>query len=694
MRFVGALIGIGLAVQAAEMKPYEMDWKNNSGGLVDISFLLEPPAGRGGFIRAKDGHLVKPDGRRFRIWGVNFTAAACTPSKEDTPVVAAHLTRFGLNCVRFHFLDRTAPNGLVDAARDDARALDPAQLDRLDFFIAELKRRGIYTNLNLNVGRTYKAGDGVRDFELLGFAKALTYFDARLLELQREYARQLLTHYNPYTKAEYRNEAAVAIVELVNENSIVESWFSNRLLGKATRKNPGTWTDIPASYEEALTAKYHAWLKQRGEPPVPRLRREEFAAAPRERFHTEAAFYMEMEERYFQSMYAYLKKELGVKPLVVGTSDHNHGASGYPLLHSTAKLDVVDGHVYWQHPRYTEDAATGRRTGFEIRNTPMVEDPFNSTVVELSRSAVAGKPYTVSEVNHPFPAEHAAEGIPILAAYAAFQDWDGIFWYTFEHFVPAKWGARQPGHFELRPDPVKMTQLAAGALVFLRADVRPALKTLTRTYSLEQVVESLRLPRTERPYFTPGFPLSLPLRHAVRIAGFASPVHGQFPAQEPLPLVSDTGELTWDQGWVTIQSPRAQGLIGRVSQKGRALENLSAEVENGFCAITLTSLDGAPLARSARMLLTTGARVANSGMEWNEKRTSLTNWGTAPTVIEPVTGAVLLRNLAGARKVEALPLDSAARPLGQPIAAQRTVAGWRIPLGTPATPWYLIRVGR
>jgi hypothetical protein len=128
-----------LAAQAAEMRPYPMDWRAGTGGMADVSFLLDAPAGRGGFVRVKGGHLAKPDGSRFRIWGVNFTAAACTPSKEDAPAVAAHLARFGLNCVRFHFLDRTAPNGLVDAERSDTRALDPRQLDRLDFFVAELK---------------------------------------------------------------------------------------------------------------------------------------------------------------------------------------------------------------------------------------------------------------------------------------------------------------------------------------------------------------------------------------------------------------------------------------------------------------------------------------------------------------------------------------------------------------------------
>ena len=114
--------------------------------------------------------------------------------------------------------------------------------------------------------------------------------------LQKEYAHQLLTHYNPYTKSEYRDEPAVATVELKNENSIVESWFSNRLLGKNTRKNPGTWTDIPASYEKDLTEKYNTWLRNRlsaselnelrkiagteGEDIITRLKRYEFKDAP------------------------------------------------------------------------------------------------------------------------------------------------------------------------------------------------------------------------------------------------------------------------------------------------------------------------------------------------------------------------------------------------------------------------------
>jgi hypothetical protein len=47
---------------------------------------------------------------------------------------------------------QTTPGGIF---AKDGRTLDPDQLDRLDFFIAELKKRGIYTNLNLHVSRTH-----------------------------------------------------------------------------------------------------------------------------------------------------------------------------------------------------------------------------------------------------------------------------------------------------------------------------------------------------------------------------------------------------------------------------------------------------------------------------------------------------------------------------------------------------------
>ncbi len=713
------LMWIGLLASSTmggqpEMAPYVMDWRDNAGALVDLSSLLDAPAGRDGRIVIRDGHLAKPDGTRFRIWGVNVTGSACFPKKENAPVVAAHLARFGINCVRFHFLDSNWSASLFIKGRDDTRALDPNQLDRLDYFVWELKKRGIYTNLNLNVGRNYRKNDGVRDYDYLGLAKVINYFDERVQMLHREYAKQLLTHHNPYTKSEYRTEPAVAIVELVNENSIVEAWFSDRLLGRNTKKRPGTWADITAWYADELTKQYNRWLNETRSnqqlrelrravgvgqsDPVPRLTRDQFEDAPEAQFHAEAAFYMHLEERYFKEMFAYLKEELAVKALIVGTSDHNHYRSGYPLLRSTSHCDVIDGHVYWQHPNYGTDPATGRRT-FWIRNTPMVDDPLHSPVVQLARSAVAGKPYTVSETNHPFPNEYACEGTPILAAYAAFHDWDGVFHYTFAHKHPEDWATAMPRHFELHPDPVRMTQIAAGAYLFLREDVQPACSSVDRSYSIEQVREGIRMSPSARPMFTPGFDPSLPLRHGTRITSFEK-ARSSYPQIAPTnPITSDTEELRWlsgesRTGLVTVDTERSQAMIGFVGRTGVSLSHLSAEVENRFCSIVLSAVDGLCIAEATQLLLATTARSANTGMKWNEDRTSLLDWGSGPMVIEPVQGTVTLRNLKPFASIEVIPLNSGARPLAEPIAPDIQGVTCRIPIGEPATPWYLIRIKR
>ncbi len=673
----------------ALLKPFVINHRGSVSSPADVSFLLETPAGKDGFIRVKDGHLVKGNGKRIRFWGVHLTdwsrGSVMLPPKQDVPMWASTLARHGVNLVRLHFIDLDAPRGIIDATRQDSRHFDAGQLDRLDFLVAELKKRGIYVNLNLNVGRSYKAGDGVEDAGKIRWAKGLVLFAPRLIELQKEYARNLLTHVNPYTNTEYRSEPAVAIVEMLNENGLYVGF----------RSTP--------HYDDMLTAQYNAWLRQRlnaeelaklreicgtgSDTPTPRLARDEIASAPKRRFDLETAFVVETENRFFQDMNRFLKKELGVKAPIVGTADHGHSSSAYPLLTSLARLDIIDGHVYWQHPGTREAKA------------PMVNDPSQSTIVQLSRTAVAGKPYTVSETNHPFPNDYASEGIPIIAAYGAFQDWDAIVMYTFEPKLDPGWKSYIGDPFDISLDPVRMTQMATGALTFLRADVRRAVKTVERSYTRDQVFESRRLPRSEQPYFTPGFSLSAPLQHAVRIRSFDGPLTASFKVSAAEPIISDTKELTWyrtppEAGLVTVETARTQALIGFVKAHGKALRNVETGIENEFASIVLTSMESKPLSRAGKMLLTAGSRVANNGMKCNEARTGLASQGGPPTLIEPVRGAITLRNLDRAAAVTVTALDGAGRPVGDPAPARKTPGGWVFSIGDPVTTWYVITVAR
>ncbi|PYP79837.1 MAG: hypothetical protein DMD35_06900 [Gemmatimonadetes bacterium] len=690
-----AFVAVGLPATAPAQRsdsllaPFTMEHRAADASSLDLSFLLDAPAGKRGFTRVRDGHLVRGDGTRLRLWGIHFTdwsrGSVLLPPREDSPLWAGTLARYGINCVRLHFLDLDAPRGLI-AAGSDSRHLDAQQLDRLDFLVAELEKRGIYVDLNLNVGRSYRAGDSVPDFDRIRWAKGLTLFDPRLIALQKEYARMLLTHVNPYTGKAYRDDPAVAIVEILNENGV---WVG--------------FTSTPY-YDAELTTLYNEWLAKNlpraelarlreitgaADAPVPRLKSAEVGAAPKERFLAESRFIVDVETRFYTGMRAFLRDSLGVRVPITGTADHGHSSSSYPMLMSLSKLDVVDGHVYWQHPGSPPPV-----------NTPMVNDPLHSTVVQLSRTAMAGTPYTVSEFNHPFPNEWAAEGIPIAAAYGAFQDWDAIIVYTFEPKRDASWKSYVGDPFDISLDPVRMTQMATGALAFLRSDVRPALETVSRSYAREQAFESRRLARTEQPYFTPGFPLALPLTHGVRIASLDGAPTAAYASLDTATIVSDTRQLVWrttsdHRGLVTEETDRTQALIGFVRGNRPAVKNLVVDLRNEFAAVVLSAIDAKPISSAGRLLLTAGSRVSNTGSQWNEDRTRLTQQGGAPSLIEPVTGTVTLRGLAGrVRGVSAVALDGAGKAIGAPIAATRSTAGWTLPIGAPVTTWYLVRVDR
>lgn len=700
---------LALPALAQEFRPFEVQWRPGAGVMADMSFLLDVPAGKDGFIRAERGHLYTGAGKRFRIWGVNLSFTGSLPRKEDAPDYAAHLARFGINCVRIHHLDWRTPRGIIDSRYPDSRHLDPDVHDRFDFFVNELKKRGIYVNLNLNVARAFQPADGVKDAADLGFAKAVTYFDPRIVELEQEYAHAMLAHKNPYTGLEYRNDPVVAMVEILNENSLIESWVNGRLTGKGP--NPGnpdrTWTDIPASYANDLTMRYQEWLAPRvtaadreailreaGSPPA-RLKPAEFAQASPLRFRTEAAFYMELESSFFEKMASYLKNTLKIHQPIVGTSAHSRSLSPYPLLSSTSRLDIVDAHTYWQHPRYY--MRDGKRL-WDIPNTPMVNSPENSTVMTLGRVAVKDKPFIVSEVNHPYPNEYAAEGMLIAAAYGAFHDWDGVFWYSFSHTEPSAWKPGPPSFFDIWQDPVRMAQTAAAALLFERRDVAPARKTIGRGYSRNEVPDSLRMTSKDAPLFTPGFPPLAALAHGTRVAAFDRACSYQ-PFAPSGKVTSDTGELTWtlepaDRKVVIVDTPRSQALIGFVKAAQPAARNLIASIETDFCALSLQSMEPVAIERASRLLLVAAARTANQGMTWNEKRTATLTEGTAPVTIEPVRGTVTLRNLAAAASVHLQPMDGGGKPLGSPIAAEMTPRGWQAPIGQPATVWYMVLVSR
>ena len=698
----------------AILRPFKMQWQDSENSKLNLSFLLEKPAGKDGFITIKDGHFVKPSGERFKIWGVNLVFGACFPEKSDAPKVAAYLARLGINAVRLHHIDgEWGQTTLMKNGLNHTREFSPELLDKLDFFIANLIKAGIYININLNNSRKYREGDDVPDYELLGVAKGVTFFDDRLIELQKEYAKQLLTHVNPYTGNSYTDEPAVSMVEVVNENSLVEAWINGRLKGKRTTPEDNVWSDIPEYYGNTLTIKYNEWLKinytssdirlleeetgvNKGEN-IPRLLPEEFKKSSDFRFAAEARFLIETEQSFFSGMYKYLKDELGVKSVITGNSDHNHYLNNYAYLSNAALLDYVDSHVYWNYYGTMINNETGKERWGRKNNVPMVSMPERSTVVNLSRSAVEGKPFTVSETNHGNDNDFYSEGIPIMGAYAGLQDWDGVFYFALAHREPAIWDTFRPGTNDMVVDPVQMANFTATGLLFMRSDIKSPEQAVLRGYSKDDIIKGAKSQDGDPAFYTENFSPLTPLMHKTRITSFHRTIN-DFPAVKDKKIIkSETGELIWhaddDKSFVEVSSPNSEAFVGFIPETAFDMKHIKVNIKNEFGAIILTSLDAKPIETSEKMLLVTTARSGFTDMVWNEDKTELLNRGKQPTIIEVIEGEITLQGLKNGKKIIIEPLDGSGNPIK---SSDKTIKNGTVTLniGNDVTVWYYLTVKR
>jgi hypothetical protein len=121
-------------------------------------------------------------------------------------------------------------------------------------------------------------------------------------------------------------------------------------------------------------------------------------------------------------------------------------------------------------------------------------------------------------------------------------------------------------------------------------------------------------------------------------------------------LDSDTGELSLDYGkglW-TINTPRTKSAVGYLAKAGRIeLDGLSIDCQTEFAAVTATSLDGAPIGRSRRVLLTSVARAENTAQgfwpptpeqrSWSHMSWMLPAEGRLPVIAEPVQAKLRLK---------------------------------------------------
>jgi len=609
---------------------------------IDLSFLNEDVAGANGFVTVKDGHFVNGSGEKVRFFGTNLTFSSCFPEKETATKIAARLSKMGMNVVRFHHMDmRATPDGIWDTTMT---SLDPAQLDKLDWLIYQLKKHGVYTNINLHVSRTYPGLE--TEVPQFRFGKTLDNYYRPYIDFQKDYARMLLTHENQYTGNAYVDEPAVAFIELNNENSLLSNW---RLLPQVT-----------GDLKTSILSQWNTWLKANA-PASGRqdlfMMIEGYENATVEHKELLWRFLVDTEMAYAREMSDFVKKELKATSLLADSQASYSGVAG--VQREATYSDFIDMHAYWEHPSFPGESWS--RTNWLIRNTSMVSDKNAGTLARFSQHRVEGMPLTISEYDHPAPNFYCAEMYPMLNAVAAFQDWDGIYHFTFDGRYDQ---GKIQGFFSSAGHPLKQLFIPVGSVIFRMAAVKPGAETVQLHLPKDKIIDELiefgsrlRLHGSNMNYIweKAGAPKALPLLYPFEVSFQGDEVKLSRTVAEPEGTwVSETGELSWNNrdslsSAFTINAEAVKVAVGYIGGKTIQLGDVSVAMDStefNWATITLTSMDGKPISTSNAILLVAAGRVENSNMEWNENRTSVgAGWGNTPSRAEGIPATITFENM-------------------------------------------------
>jgi hypothetical protein len=674
-------------------QPAKDDFQPNA---LDCSGFIEAPTGKHGFLTVRGERFVFQDGTPVRFFGAQMNIF----QRPQLDYAIQRMRRQGINITRLHGLEF-----LNDRAGKTAFDYSASGWDRLDYLIHKLGENGIYIILDVSYPLTFqfKPGDNVPGLPEGGPASHSQFINERAKAILHQRMQDVFTHLNPYTKKRYADDPTIAMVEVLNEDSLF-------------------WGTIAEPFRTELMQKFQQWLRKKyrdnaglikawsinGRSPLAEGEGiepgQKLALYPNAGFTERALkdnpeglrrgldqlrFYYELEDAFWTESRKVLRAA-GVRVPIAGTNWQGHGFPTRIHMLTQSRFDYIDRHGYWDHPQ-GEGNLKWRIETASFHNLPMVKAVHPSQdviqylgvgnlVTEKAWEQVLGKPMTISEWNTCLPNEYSLEGTGLMTAYGLMQGWDGSM--QFGYFSPDFREALGSGSFDLFGNPPQILQFPAAAMMWHRQDVREA----------PLAAESLYTPETVFEWSEDRKPVPL-------AAALVGKVGYRFVGQPRKPVVQDiskhwepdklrarslTGELSWDAryGVVHVDTPRSQAVIGFLSTQGHILRDVRLMSPNRFGAVYVTAVSGRePVATARRLLVTAVGPARNTGMEYEKtEKTSrlgpywrLKSAGKGPALLEAITGELRIRNVhAGSMK--AWTLDATGKRRAQvPVAAEQGV---------------------
>jgi hypothetical protein len=670
--------------------------------LLDLRHLNEDVAGQSGFVRlSEDGKgFVRGDGEPLRFWaGTDYNQR-----NLDLEALTRHaefLAKRGINIVRWHgdLPDHPSRQERREGVTTKMTDVDEEALDEVFKLVAAMKEAGIYTILSPYWGSHTRIEENweVRDPGGNNLA-GLVFFLPEVQEAYKGYLRALYTRENPYTGIALKDEPAVAIIQLQNEDSMLFYTMSN-VRGEAEKvlrrqfvdwleqkygsieKTKEAWQNYTYDYrgkdwEDGLPAIMFTWEFSRDG-----IKSKEGQAGFLQRRADQLEFFAETMYTFNAEMERFIRDELGAPQLI----NAGNWKSVDPVVADDAERWSYTANDVVAKNHYFGALHTGRTRGWQI----LPDHIYNNKSAALEPRAlptnvrqVWGHPFIIPESLWVPPNKYESEGPLMVASQQALNGVDAFFWFAngapeWEEAVQGNRNSSMPKWTYATP--MQLGQFPAAAYLYRKGLVKQAEPVVIERRSMENIWDETLPITAESGAFDPNrdeglmaeeVKLDSPIDPLVFLVGQVWVEYGADPADtfvdygyrdfidhDRQMVRSQTGEIEihHGKGLYLVKAPAAQGAAGKLAEAGTIdLGDVHIDVKNAFGSVVAVALDDKALEDSGRILVQVGTFQRPKGFTAEEIQLEIDGeptraWriiatGENPWQIERAYGTLKVRN--------------------------------------------------
>lgn len=652
------LILFSVSVKGQEKK-YDFVFPENKtteNSLLSLRFLNEETAGSHGFIRlSEDGESFMAGDQPIRFWPVN--SGAGDMSDEELARHAEFLASMGVNMVRYH--GSINPSGKGTSRYD----VDRKEIDNIWRVVAAMKKQGIYTTIspfwphNGHMGGWLPKEWGIEGYSDKDDLWGVMYFNEKLQDAYKAWVKVLYTEKNPYTGVALKDEPAVGIIQIMNEDGVFFWTMQNMKpsLKKMVQSKYATW--LQKKYGTLANA-FAAWGK--ASLPGDQLNSQtvdiytiydmtQEASGDRAiRLRDQVQFYADTQFDFYKEIHDYYREVLGCKQII---NAENWTTASPSRLHDLERWTNTSNEVlainrYYDPGHFGENAGWRIDPGHHYMGLSALKNPQK---LPINVKQVVGHPFIMTESGWNLPNKYSAEGPFLISTIQSITGFDAYYWFSAEgvdytrnpyfDFTKDAQG-RRAMHRWTCSVPGVMGQFPANALLYRLGYLKEGEVVLHEEKPMEKLWNREVSPLVEETNFdpnrdtknnlTPGnesqiSPLAfLTGKVEVVYGGDASktrisPDMNQLVDLDKKLIRSSSGEMEWDysKGICQVNAEKAKGVCGFIAGGKYHLGNVQISSNNNYAAIWVVAMDNQPIESSTKVLVQVGTIYQPTG--WTEE---------------------------------------------------------------------------